>query len=73
MLDFIGGRLAVSQCGCLKIDSFYATSAPGVFAAGDMLCKEIKQAVIVAAEGCQAALYADRYLRGGRKPKHDYR
>lgn len=73
VLDFIGGRLAVSQCGCLKIDSFYATSAPGVFAAGDMLCKEIKQAVIVAAEGCQAALYADRYLRGGRKPKHDYR
>lgn len=73
VLDFIGGRLELSNCGCLKVDREFATSAPGVFAAGDMLCKEIKQAVIVAAEGCQAALYADKYLRDSHKPKNDYR
>lgn len=73
VLDFIGGRLELSQCGCLKVDRDFSTSAPGVFAAGDMLCKEIKQAVIVAAEGCQAALYVDKYLRGGIRPKADYR
>jgi thioredoxin reductase (NADPH) len=55
------------------VDREFTTSAPGVFAAGDMLCKEIKQAVIVAAEGCQAALYADKYLRGGLRPKSDYK
>ncbi|MBM3421648.1 MAG: FAD-dependent oxidoreductase [Chlorobi bacterium] len=73
VLDFIGGRLDTSQCGCLKVNREFATSSPGVFAAGDMLCKEIKQAVIVAAEGCQAALYADKYLRGRQKPNNDYR
>jgi thioredoxin reductase (NADPH) len=73
VLDFIGGRLDLSPCGCLKVTREFATSVPGVFAAGDMLCKEIKQAVIVAAEGCQAALYADKYLRGSLKPKNDYR
>ncbi|MBM3161995.1 MAG: FAD-binding protein [Chlorobi bacterium] len=73
VLDFIGGSLELSQCGCLKVDREFTTSAPGVFAAGDMLCKEIKQAVIVAGEGCQAALYADKYLRGGLKPKSDYK
>jgi len=73
VLDFTGGRLDISQCGCLKVNREFATSSPGVFAAGDMLCKEIKQAVIVAAEGCQAALYADKYLRGRQKPNNDYR
>ncbi|MCF8382771.1 MAG: FAD-dependent oxidoreductase [Chlorobium sp.] len=72
VLDFIGGLLEISGCGCLKVDREFATSAPGVFAAGDMLCKEIKQAVIVAAEGCHAALYAGRFLRGTLKPKSDY-
>lgn len=72
VLDFIGGRLEISGCGCLKVDREFTTSAPGVFAAGDMLCKEIRQAVIVAAEGCQAALYAGRYLRGTPKPAPDY-
>ncbi|MGB8246827.1 MAG: FAD-dependent oxidoreductase [Chlorobium sp.] len=72
VLDFIGGRLEISSCGCLKVDREFMTSSPGVFAAGDMLCKEIKQAVIVAGEGCQAALYAGKYLRGTTIHRADY-
>ncbi len=72
IIDYTGGQLELAEAGCLKVDKRFSTSVPGVFAAGDVLCKEIKQAVIVASEGCRAALQADRYLRGRDKAKSDY-
>ena len=62
ILDFAGGQLATTNDGCLRVDDTFQTSVHGVFAAGDVLCKHIKQAVIAAAEGAQAAVAADRYL-----------
>jgi thioredoxin reductase (NADPH) len=72
VIDYLGGQLELTESGCLMVDRNLATAVPGVFAAGDLLCKEVKQAVIVAAEGCRAALHADKYLRGRDKPKSDY-
>jgi thioredoxin reductase (NADPH) len=42
----------------------------GVYAAGDVTCKEVRQAIVAAAEGCIAALAADRFLhqRGRMRP-----
>jgi len=72
ILDFAGGQLETRGDGCLKVDETFQTSVPGVFAAGDVLCKHIKQAVIAAAEGAQAAVAADRYLSSRASLKPDW-
>ncbi len=72
IVDFLGGRAELSADGCLVVDDFSQTSVPGVFAAGDVLCKHLKQAVIAAAEGARAAVAADRYLSGHTKLRPDW-
>ncbi len=72
MVDFLGGQVGLSPDGCLVVDSLLETSVPGVFAAGDVLCKHLKQAVIAAAEGATAAVAADRCLSGHAKLRPDW-
>ena len=72
IIDYAGGQLELVEAGCLRVDNSFSTSVPGVFAAGDVICKETKQAVIVASEGCRAALQVDKYLRGRDRVKSDY-
>ncbi len=72
VIDYAGGQLELCEPGCLRVDKDFSTSVPGVFAAGDVLCKEIKQAIIVASEGCLAALHVDKYLRGSDKARSYY-
>lgn len=72
ILEFLGGQLALTDSGCLQVDDMLQTSVPGVFAAGDVLCKHIKQAVIAAAEGARAAVAADRHLSGRSSLKPDW-
>ena len=72
ILDFLAGQLETTPDGCLRVDDTFQTSVAGVFAAGDVLCKHIKQAVIAAAEGAQAAIAADRYLSNRPSLKPDW-
>jgi thioredoxin reductase (NADPH) len=64
IVDFLGGQASLSAEGCLVVDALLQTSVPGVFAAGDVLCKHLKQAVI--------AVAADRFLSGHTKLRPDW-
>lgn len=71
--DFLNGQLNLSPEGCIKVDpETKETGVPGVFAVGDVTCKEIRQAVIAAAEGAIAALEADKFLRRRAKARSDW-
>ena len=48
------------------INSLGETSAPGIFAAGDVTNTPFKQAIIAAGDGARAALQAYSYLTGGK-------
>ncbi len=70
--DFLGGQLPTSEAGCLEVDGTMQTPIPGVFAAGDVLCSHLKQAVIAAGEGAMAAMAVERYLSGRSKLRPDW-
>jgi len=53
----------ISRDGALIVDEYMQTSVPGVFGAGDVRGKEIKQAVVAASDGCVAAVVAEKYIR----------
>ena len=60
--EWLKGTLALSKHGEIEVDARGATSAPGVFAAGDCTTVPYKQIVIAMGEGSKAALSAFDYL-----------
>jgi thioredoxin reductase (NADPH) len=70
--DFLMGQLETTPKGCLRVDEHMQTSAPGVFAVGDLLCTHVKQAVIAAADGVVAAIEVEKYLNHRSKAKIDW-
>jgi len=70
--DFLGGALTENDAGCLVVDDVLQTSVPGVFAAGDVLCKHLKQVVVAASEGAIAAMAAERFLSGRARLRPDW-
>jgi thioredoxin reductase (NADPH) len=64
VVDFLYGAIPTSPEECIIVNrDEMATEIEGVYAAGDVTCKKIRQVVIATAEGCVAALSAERYLR----------
>lgn len=57
------GQLALDDMGYIVADETTKTSVPGVFAAGDVRTKALRQIVTAAADGAVAAYYAEEYLR----------
>ncbi len=72
VIDFLQGALETTPQGCLQVDTQLQTSAPGVFAVGDLLCTHVKQAVVAAADGVQAAMAVQRFLQPGKSGKVDW-
>ncbi len=62
MTDFLPDVLETDKNGCIKVTPMMETSVPGVFAAGDVTCTEVRQVVVAASDGCISALSAEKYI-----------
>lgn len=67
--EFLMGSVDLDEEGYIITDEMMATSFAGVFAAGDVRKKEVRQQVVAAGEGAIAALSAERFIRGGEVRK----
>jgi thioredoxin reductase (NADPH) len=60
--ELFKGQLAMDEQNFLVVDKFMQTSAPGVYAAGEVMDPIYKQAISSAGQGCMAAISVERYL-----------
>ncbi len=72
--DFLkGSGVEMDPNGFIKVNKEMATNVPGVFACGDVLGHEVKQAVVAAGEGCIAALSVDKFIHKRTRVLQDYK
>jgi thioredoxin reductase (NADPH) len=72
IVDFLLGAVETREDGCIPVSVMMETSVPGVFAAGDVTCSEVRQVVIAASQGCAAALSAEKYLYKRKRFRMDW-
>jgi thioredoxin reductase (NADPH) len=70
--DFLQGAVEVSEEGGIITNKSMETNVPGVLAAGDVICTEARQVILAAANGCLAALSAEKFIFGRKKTKADW-
>ena len=69
--DFLKGTVELDQWGFIKTDDRFATSMPGVYAAGDARAGSTKQLASAIGEGVTALLMVRQYLQKlGEVPEH---
>jgi thioredoxin reductase (NADPH) len=61
---YLRGVLSLDDTGAVITNDRMETSVPGIFAAGDIRSRSIRQAIAAAGDGAAAAVYAERYLAG---------
>jgi thioredoxin reductase (NADPH) len=72
VVDFLAGAVDTSEADCIVTNRMMETTIPGVFAAGDVTCTEVRQVVVAAANGCVAALSAERYIQHRKRRRYDW-
>ena len=63
--ELAAGRLSMDENGYIIADETTATSIPGVYAAGDVRTKSLRQVVTAMADGAAAVHEAQGYLASG--------
>jgi thioredoxin reductase (NADPH) len=61
--EFLGDMLKLDPRGYIITNEEMETGAPGIFAAGDVRVKSLRQVITACADGALAAVRADRYLQ----------
>lgn len=70
--DFLGDAVRRDEEGYVAVDDQMQASVPGVFAGGDARRTLVKQAVISAADGCIAALGAEKHVKKRSQMRPQY-
>ena len=60
--DLFRGQVELDEGGYILADESTKTNLPGVFAAGDIRTKALRQIITAAADGAMAAFAAEEYL-----------
>lgn len=60
--ELVKGQLSLDPAGYVVADESTRTSLPGVFAAGDVRTKALRQIVTAVADGAAAVRFAEEYL-----------
>ena len=63
--ELVSGVLSLDEAGYILADETTKTNVPGVYAAGDVRTKALRQVVTAASDGAVAAHFAEEYLSLG--------
>ena len=62
MTEMFKDKLELTDDGYIKTDEEMRTNVPGVFAAGDIRKKSVRQVINAAGDGAIAAMNAQKYI-----------
>ena len=60
--DLFNGKVELTEDGYVKTDEEMKTNVKGVFAAGDIRKKSVRQVINAAGDGAVAAMNAQKYI-----------
>lgn len=69
--EFIKGVINVTPAGYIPVSPMMETNMPGVFAAGDVTDKFLRQVVTATGDGAVAAMAADKYIEEEEHWQHN--
>lgn len=72
IVDFLYEAVELTEEECIEINRMMETPVPGVFAAGDVTCTEVRQIVTAVSGGCVAALSAEKYIHHRSRRRSDW-